>query len=254
MANRQRTMDTGSPAQAFGAHEPKIELVTSAIADAPPISDLAVRTRQGVEVAWQPRARRHQIVAGAGWKTSSPHNRVTIPSDINLITVNGAPSEVVEFNTPFDSQSIVRALQVYVADRVQLTGGLSLDAGVLADFSRGSLPAQSKGDGQFAHPQTFPAQSDLIVWNSVSPRAGLAWQVPHLRRLVLRGAYFRLYLAAGREIPRLRKSQQPCRGYVPVDRPQFRRQVSVGRGGSPADALWRTLLVHSAFPAPAIRG
>ena len=186
-------LDTGSPAQAFGAHEPKIELVTSAIADAPPISDLAVRTRQGVEAAWQPRARRHQIVAGAGWKTSSPHNRVTIPSDINLITVNGAPSEVVEFNTPFDSQSIVRALQVYVADRVQLTGGLSLDAGVLADFSRGSLPAQSKGDGQFIHPQTFPARPDLIVWNSVSPRAGLAWQVPHLRRLILRGTYFRLF-------------------------------------------------------------
>ena len=186
-------MDTGSPAQAFGAHEPKIELVTGAIADAPPLSDLAIRLRQGVEAAWQPRARRQQIVAGAGWKTSSPHNRVDIPSDLNLITVNGASSEVVEFNAPLNSQSIIRSFEGYLADHVRLAAGLSLDAGVLADFSRGSLPAQSKGDGQFVHSRSFVARTDLIAWNSVSPRAGLTWQVPHLRRMVLHGTYFRLF-------------------------------------------------------------
>ncbi len=49
------------------------------------------------------------------------------------------------------------------------------------------------------HPTSFIAQPDLIVWSSLSPRAGFAWQVPHLRRLALRGAYSRLYSSlAGR--------------------------------------------------------
>jgi hypothetical protein len=55
--------------------------------------------------------------------------------------------------------------------------GLSVDAGTLVDFSRGSLPQQP----------------DLVGWSSVSPRAGFAWQVPGLDRLSIRGAYFRLY-------------------------------------------------------------
>jgi hypothetical protein len=64
---------------------------------------------------------------------------------------------------------------------------------VFADFSRGSLPAQSSPSGAFAPARTFAAQPDLIVWNNLSPRAGFAWQLPHSHGLVLRGAYFRLY-------------------------------------------------------------
>jgi hypothetical protein len=190
-------MSLDPPPQIFGVLEPFIEWTTGVVTGAPPLSTLAVRTRQGVEGAWQPAAltvvhSRHQFVFGAGWKTSAPLNRVTIPSDINLTTLNGAPSTVTEFNTPFDSQSIIRSLEVHASDHVRLFAGLSLDLGILADFSRGSLPTQSKGVGQFADQQVFPAQADLISWNSVSPRLGLAWQVPGLRGLVLRGAWSRL--------------------------------------------------------------
>lgn len=185
------------PAQVFGAQESTVELIGGAVTGAPPISDLAVRTRQGVEAAWQPVAwnlgtSRHQVVAGVGWKTSASLDRVTIPSDISLITVNGAPSEVVEFNTPLQAEEIVRAASVHVADQIRLMGGLAVSFGVAGDFSRGSLPAQSKTDGQFVHPESFAAMPDLIAWNSVSPRAGFAWQIPRLRRLVLRGSYSRL--------------------------------------------------------------
>jgi hypothetical protein len=74
-----------------------------------------------------------------------------------------------------------------------LTPSLSLDLGAFADFSRGSLPAQSSPAGAFAPERIFASQPDLIVWNSLSPRAGAAWQVPHSHGLVLRGAYFRSY-------------------------------------------------------------
>jgi len=188
---------TDPPPAAFGAQEPKIELLTGVVTGAPPISDLSVRTRQAVEGAWLPQvfhshSSRHQIVTGAGWNTSEPLNRMTIPSDINLLTLNGAPSEVVEFNTPFDSRSIIRSFETYATDQVALPAGFSLDLGILADFSRGSLPAQSKGDGQFVHPMQFLAEPDLIVWNNVSPRAGFAWKVPGIDRVVLRGSYFRI--------------------------------------------------------------
>ncbi len=123
-------MSTDPPAAIFGTQEPALELLTGAVTEGPPISTLAVRTRQGIQGTWQPvalavAASRHQIAIGAGWKTSSPLNRVTIPSDINLITLHGAPSEVVEFNTPFDSRSIVRSFESYAADHVRLIAGLS---------------------------------------------------------------------------------------------------------------------------------
>ena len=176
----------------------RIELLGGTVSGAPPLANLAVRTRQGIEAAWQPAVlralgARHQIVAGGGWKTSEPHNRFTTPSGMNLITANGAPAFVMEFNTPLDSREQVRSFSGYVADHVSLTPSLSLDLGGFADLSRGSLPAQSNPAGPFAPARTFAAQPDLIVWNNLSPRAGFAWQVPHSHGLVLRGTYFRLY-------------------------------------------------------------
>ncbi len=176
----------------------RIELLGGAVSGAPPLANLAIRPRQGIEAAWQPAiwralGTRHRIVAGGGWKTSGPINRFNTPSSMNLITANGAPAFVTEYNTPLDSREIVRSLSTFVADHVTVTPSLSLDLGVLADFSRGSLPAQSSPAGAFAPVQTFAAHPDLIVWNTLSPRAGFAWQVPHSHGLVLRGTYFRLY-------------------------------------------------------------
>ena len=172
-----------------------IDLATGTITGGPPMFTRAVRSRQGISGAWQPSivetaGLRHQILVGAGWKTSSPLNRITIPTNVNLITVDGVPSEVVEFNTPADSRSIIRSFESYVRDQLRLAAGLSLDLGVLADLSRGSIPLT--GNAQFVNSQPEKAHRDLIVWNSLSPRVSLAWQVPHMRRLVLRGTYFRL--------------------------------------------------------------
>ena len=175
----------------------RIELLGGTVSGAPPLANLAVRPRQEIDAAWQPAVLRamgthHRIVAGGGWKTSEPRNRFTTPSDMNLITANGVPAFVMEFNTPLGSRELVRLFSSFVADHVSLTPSLSLDLGAFADFSRGSLPAQSSPAGTFAPARTFAPQPDLIVWNSLSPRAGAAWQVPHSHGLVLRGTYFRL--------------------------------------------------------------
>ena len=176
----------------------RIELLGGTISGAPPLANMAVRPRQEIDGAWQPAVlramrTRHQIVAGGGWKTSEPRNRFTTPSGMNLITANGAPASVVEFNTPLDSRELVRSFSSFVADHVSLTPSLSLDLGAFVDFSRGSLPAQSSPAGAFTPARTFAAQPDPMVWNNLSPRAGFAWQVPHSHGLVLQNTYFRLY-------------------------------------------------------------
>ena len=190
-------LDT-KPTALADPQQSRIELLGGAVTGAPPLENFAVRTRHEVEGTWQPAAfraaaTRHQIALGGGWKSSSPRNRFTTPSDMNPITANGVAAFVVEFNTPLVTREVVRSSSVFMADHVTFQRAVSLDFGVLADFSRGSLPAQSSLAGAFAPERTFSAQPDRIVWNSVSPRVGFAWQVPHSHGLVVRGGYFRLY-------------------------------------------------------------
>ncbi len=176
----------------------QVELLGGTVSGAAPLANAGMRKRQQIEAVWQPRVRRamgmsHQVVAGGGWTTSEIGNRFTAPSDENLITAAGARAFVVDFNTPDDSRALVRSFLAYAADHLNWTPSLSIDVGILGDFSRGSLPEQSSLGGAFTAARTISAQPDLIVWNSLSPRAGFAWRVPHLRGLTVRGTYFRVY-------------------------------------------------------------
>ena len=179
-------------------NQTSIDLAGGAVTGEPPLTNLAVRARQQAAAAWEPgvvrlAGARHQFMTGGGWRISSPQNRYRTPSDVNLITVAGAPAEVVKFNTPLDSRERITSASAWVTDRVNPARRLTLDLGVMADFSRGGLPAQSSPLGFYTPARQFAAQSNLIAWNSVSPRVGLAWLVPHAQGLTLRGAYFRVY-------------------------------------------------------------
>jgi hypothetical protein len=190
-------LDT-APVTVTPINQSSIDIATGAISGEPPLTNLAVRARQEIAAAWEPRivrlgGMRHQIMAGGGWKTSQPRNRYRTPSDVNLITADGAPAEVVEFNTPLDSRERIASANVWVADLVSPAPRLTLSLGLMADFSRGGIPAQSSPFGFYTPARQIAPQPDLIAWNSVSPRAGLAWQPPHAHGLVLRGAFFRLY-------------------------------------------------------------
>jgi hypothetical protein len=187
-----------------GLSQSRIELLGGGVTGAAPLANLALETRQQVNAAWQPtvfhaKRSRHQLLIGADFESSSPSNRFTTPSDMNLITAEGVPAFAVEFNTPADSRSIIRDSTLTFADHIVLGETLSLDFGGVADFARGSLPQQSSPAGTFVPVRALPSQFDLIAWNNISPRAGFAWTVPHGRGLVLRAAYFRVYVPlAGR--------------------------------------------------------
>jgi len=176
-------LDALLPAQVPGEQQSRIELLTGVVIGAPPLGNLAIRTRQSIESGWQPAtfstwSIHHRITAGGGWTASSPRNRFTAPSNMNLITANGVPAFVVDFNTPADATAFIRSFSGYITDRVNPARGLSLDFGGLLEFSRGSVPGQS---------------GNLIAWHSLSPRTGLAWGVPHSHGVVLLTAYSRPY-------------------------------------------------------------
>lgn len=179
-------------------NQSRIELLGSTIAGAPPLDTLAARPRHEIAIAWEPAALRtgrfrHQITAGGSWNLSTPANRFTTPSDRNLITAAGTPAFVVEYNTPLDSRGRIDSTSAYFADHITLGNGVSVDLGALADFSRGSLPTQSSPAGSFTNARSYSGPADAIAWNSLSPRIGLAWRVPHAPGLVVRGAYLRFY-------------------------------------------------------------
>ena len=175
-----------------------VELLGGSVTGAPPLANRAVRERQQVEGTWQPSVlhaagMHHQILLGGGWEGSAPRNRFTTPSDMNLITADGLPAFIMEFNTPIDSRELMRSFSGEMVDHVKFTESFSLDLSGAVDFSRGSLPQQSSPAGAFEPARTFAAEPDLIVWNSFSPRVGFAWQLPHAQRVTLRSAYSRLY-------------------------------------------------------------
>jgi hypothetical protein len=190
-------LNTWPAAQAL-PNQSRVELLGSSVTGDPPLDTLATRPRHEIAASWQPpiaspRSLRHQITVGGNWELSSPRNRMTAPSDLNLNTVAGAPAFVVEYNTPVNSLERIETVSAYVADHVALGHGLSLNFGAVVDISRGSLPRQSSPAGSFTPARNFPGSGDLIAWNSTSPRAGFAWRLPFVPRIVIEGGYGRFY-------------------------------------------------------------
>jgi hypothetical protein len=156
----------------------RIDLVSGAVTGAPPLANLARRPRHSLRAAWQPQVRRHRIAVGGGWDIASPGNRLVAPSNGYQVTANGVPAFVVAFNPPAETRAGIHSFSGFAADRISVAHGLSLDVGALVDVSRGAV-------------QDRPG--NLIAWNSLSPRVGLAWAVPRAHGLILRGGYSRLY-------------------------------------------------------------
>ena len=194
--------DTGSGSVA-GAQS-GTDLLGGAVTGPAPLNNLAVRARQAIETVFEPGAVHlgssiHRFSFGGGWTYSKVRNRVDAPSGLNLITSAGAPAYVLELNTPLDSREQILDGTFFAQDEVKLTSWLAVNAGLLADFSRGSLPNQSSAQGSFVPARTFLSRGDLISWNSAAPSAGLAVAIPRLRRIVLRAGYRRSYqILAGR--------------------------------------------------------
>jgi hypothetical protein len=165
----------------------RIELLGSYVTGAPPFGNFAIRTRHQIEAAWQSESWRalgitHHLTAGGGWSTASPRNRFSAPSNLNLITANGAPAYVIEFDTPTETSARINDASIYAADHLAPAAGLSIDVALLAD----------RQVGQAVSPAQAAEQPARIVWNNLAPRATFSWQPPHLHGFTLQAGWFRL--------------------------------------------------------------
>jgi hypothetical protein len=153
------------------------DLATGATSGAPPLTNLATRTRQSTSASYaRPRLEigksRHSLTFGAGFNHAAIRNRYAIPSGTNLITANGAPAyALIFYDTQPDFTERTENFTAYARDAIALRPWLTADVGAVADLARGGP----------------------VSWHTVSPRLGLAFTPGNFRRLAFRAGYARLY-------------------------------------------------------------
>jgi len=125
----------------------------------------------------------------------------TINQGINAIYQNGAPFEVTAFDTPFTEKTYFRDTSAYVQDAWTIRRRITLNLGLRYDRFTSYYPAQSSSANltfpNLFPPQKFAASGDLVDWNNVSPRVGVAWDPTGKGTSVLRFSYGLFYKMEG---------------------------------------------------------
>jgi hypothetical protein len=117
---------------------------------------------------------------------------------------NGVPSNVSIYNTPFTVKTYFRDGSVFLQDAWTIKQRLTLNLGVRYDHFNTYYPAESIEASPFYPIQfpakQFPASGNLVDWNNVSPRIGLAYDLSGHGTQVLRFSYGRYYLMEGTQL------------------------------------------------------
>jgi Carboxypeptidase regulatory-like domain/TonB dependent receptor len=120
---------------------------------------------------------------------------------INAQYNNGAALDVIAFDTPFTEKTYFHDTSAYFQDAWTIKRRLTLNLGIRYDRFTSFYPAQSSNPNltfpDLFPPQHFPASGNLVDWNNVSPRLGLALDVTGKGTSVIRFSYGRFYKMEG---------------------------------------------------------
>lgn len=176
------------PADAFARND----LALSTLTGAPPPSMVRAnqerRTASAI-VSWLPRFRgEHQVRTGVQYE-HAPYGQ-TFDSlghgDFVARYRNGVPDSVLVYNTPVETNLRQSDLGLFVQDAWAVSRRLTLNLGLRYERHAGGLGEQTAGAGQFVPARTFPAQKDLVVWNTLVPRLAATYDVSGQGRTVLK--------------------------------------------------------------------
>jgi hypothetical protein len=112
------------------------------------------------------------------------------------------PFQVVAYNTPTTQKNYFRDTSFYLQDAWTLKRRLTLNLGMRYDRFTTYYPAQTT-DSNLTFPQlfkagfTFPASGNLVDWNTVSPRIGVAFDPTGKGNSVIRLGYGIYYIMQG---------------------------------------------------------
>ena len=112
------------------------------------------------------------------------------------------PFEVVAYNTPATQKNYFRDTSLYLQDTWTLKRHVTLNLGLRYDRFTTYYPQQTTSTNitfpqLFQAGHTFPASGNLVDWNTVSPRIGVAWDPSGNGMSVVRFGYGIYYIMQG---------------------------------------------------------
>jgi Carboxypeptidase regulatory-like domain/TonB dependent receptor len=162
--------------------------------------------KNSAAVSWYKatRAGAHNLKVGFEWGDSLNPYVYSINQGINAQYSNGQPLDVIAFDTPFTEKDYLHDTSFYVQDAWTLKQRLTLNLGLRFDRLVSFYPKQSTSSNltfpQLFPPTTFSASGNLIDWNNVSPRVGLAFDITGKGTAVVRFSFGRYYKMEGTQL------------------------------------------------------
>jgi hypothetical protein len=143
----------------------------------------------------------HNIQFGFEWGKSYNSYIYNVNQGINVILNNGAPYQVLAYNTPTTQKNYFRDTSFFLQDTWNIKRRLTLNIGLRYDNFRTYYPVQTSNSNE-TFPQLFPittyaASGNLVDWNNVSPRIGVAYDPTGKGNSVIRFGYGIYYLMQG---------------------------------------------------------
>jgi hypothetical protein len=138
----------------------------------------------------------HNFRIGYEWGTYRNGNWFDANGAINVFFNNNVPLRVDLLNVPVRAKSITHQSSLFFQDawtmrRTTINFGLRYDRFIAFN------PAQRSPAGLYFPERTFARSPDLITWNNIAPRVGVAFDIFGRGHAVIKASYSRFYLIEG---------------------------------------------------------
>jgi len=181
------SLQPGVPPGAIAIYDP----VRSEISNVSPRQDFDTGTMRTGTASLTYVTGAHSLKAGFQMRSGFFQESFTMNGDMVQVLNAGVPNSVRLYNTPLAHREDLAAnLGVYVQDSWTLKR-LTINPGVRFEHVVMNLPAQGAPGGTWVAPRQFAEVTDLVRWNTVSPRFGVSYDLFGDGRTALKGSISR---------------------------------------------------------------